>query len=230
MNKKQQHIESFISRHRKAMDAATPPPQVWERLNAALAQRESDALERFIRERRADFDTYAPSSALWLRIAQALGESPARPVWRVSRRLAQAAAAVTLLLIGLAGGMQYQKMNRDTRTETSARAMAMSDLSPQYARLESDYIRQIAEKSAQLGQFAGYQAVEVQNDLLQMELIMAELQQELAQVPPGNREQVAQAMIETYEAKAAILTRVLERLAPLARDSAIHSPTSNSRL
>lgn len=230
MNKKQQHIESFISRHREAMDAATPPPQVWERLNAALEQREGDALERFIRQRRAAFDAHAPSPALWPRIAQALGESPARPVWRVGRRLAQAAAAVALLLVGLAGGIQYQKMNRDNRTETSARAMAMSDLSPQYARLESDYIRQIAEKSAQLGQFAGYQAVEVQNDLLQMELIMAELQQELAQVPPGNREQVAQAMIETYEAKAAILTRVLERLAPLARDSSIHLPTSNSRL
>lgn len=69
MNKKQQHIESFIRQHREAMDAATPPPQVWERLNAALEQREGDALERFIRQRRAAFDAPSPSPALWPRIA-----------------------------------------------------------------------------------------------------------------------------------------------------------------
>ena len=41
---------------------------------------------------------------------------------------------------------------------------------------------------------------------------MAELQRELGSVPPGNREAVVRAMIETYEAKTNILKRVLERL------------------
>ena len=43
-------------------------------------------------------------------------------------------------------------------------------------------------------------------------LIDEELRQELANVPPGNREQVVRAMIENYKAKASILERVLERL------------------
>ncbi len=41
---------------------------------------------------------------------------------------------------------------------------------------------------------------------------MEQLRQELAIVPPGNREQVVRAMIENYKAKTAILQRVLERL------------------
>jgi hypothetical protein len=60
--------------------------------------------------------------------------------------------------------------------------------------------------------FSGSRPAEVYTDLEQLDATMAELQQELATVPPGNREAVVRAMIETYEAKTNILKRVLERL------------------
>ncbi|MFN4081803.1 MAG: hypothetical protein ACK4NS_12970 [Saprospiraceae bacterium] len=228
MNKQQQHIESFIRQHREDLDIDAPPARVWRRIDAALSRRPSDALERLVSAQRDALDVHTPSPALWPRIARALPTD--RPALRVGRALRQVAAAAALLLIGLTGGIFFQKTQQADHTPPKpvARAMSMSELSPQYARLESDYIRQISEKRAQLRQLAGRQAVEVQNDLRQMELIMAELQQELALVPPANREQVVRVMIETYEAKAAILTRVLERLPPLARDST--PPTPDSRL
>jgi hypothetical protein len=54
---------------------------------------------------------------------------------------------------------------------------------------------------------------------------MLELRGELANVPPGNREQVVRAMIDNYKAKAAILERVLERLEKAQHPDAERQPS-----
>jgi hypothetical protein len=63
-----------------------------------------------------------------------------------------------------------------------------------------------------LASIRGSQPAEVRADLEQLDKAMEELRLELANVPPGNREQVVRAMIENYQAKLIILKRVLERL------------------
>jgi hypothetical protein len=88
----------------------------------------------------------------------------------------------------------------------------MSDVSGEYKELEQFYQRDITVKREKLATFTGSQPAEVGEDLEHLDEIMAELRRDLADVPPGNREQVIRAMIENYKAKMAILQRVLERL------------------
>ena len=64
----------------------------------------------------------------------------------------------------------------------------------------------------------GSQSADVNVDLQQLDNIMTELKNEMANVPPGNREQVVRAMIENYKAKTSILQRVLERMEPTQQE------------
>ena len=88
----------------------------------------------------------------------------------------------------------------------------MADVSPEYAELERHYEHDITDKKEKLATFTGSQSADVLQDLDQLDRIMEELRRELADVPPGNRQQVVRAMIENYKAKTAILQRVLEHL------------------
>lgn len=221
-------LERELVYNRLLLDTEEASPRLWFAIEAELdacdaptveAGRQG-SLERFISGHREAFDSAQPSAALWSTIEQGLsgsavesapltsqrgGKSALRATpssWR--RSLLRVAASLALLISGVGIGwwLGYG---------TAQDAMTMSQVSREYAALEQQYQQEIASKTAQLVSFGG-QPADVTADLDQIDRVMQELQHELADVPPGNREQVVRAMIENYQVKAAILQRVLERL------------------
>ncbi len=211
--------ERFIAAHLPLFDAVLPEEQrSWKRIAAALDAPQDGELETFIRKHRDAFDTHHPEPHVWYHIAQAL--PPAPPIrlhWMRSLRLA--AAAVALLIAGIGIGLWY-----GAARSGSAAEMALGDLSPEYAELENYLQREIQVRQERLSQLSTYRQASVLEDLRQMDLAMTELQAELAQVPPANREAVVRAMIDNYRARIAILERVLQYL-----QQQHSSPDHNSR-
>jgi hypothetical protein len=211
------NLEKAILFDRILLDQATPTATIWAGIERTLDVKDCNEpadIECFIRNHRQAFDVEMPGEHLWAAIEAdipAAGKRVERSPMRVrfnawSGTLMRIAAAITLLVTGAGMGIWYSQQS------AGYNAMAMSDVSAEYAELEQYYQREITTKQQQLATFAGYHPTEVSDDLQQMDHIMAELQQELANVPPGNREQVVRAMIENYEAKASVLQRVLEQL------------------
>jgi hypothetical protein len=221
-------VERELVLNRLLLDTADVPPRLWFAIEAELDRRAAiaaagatagDPLETFIANNREAFDSEVPAIGLWGNIVQGIEETPqpaagGTPELRaerggkapgIARWLVRLAAALALLITGLGVGIWYgQGLATDE--------MKMSQVSNEYAELEQYYQRDIANKQAQLASFTGSQPSDVLTDLEQLDLVMRDLEHELADVPPGNREQVVRAMIENYKAKAAILQRVLERL------------------
>ncbi|MBL7825629.1 MAG: hypothetical protein JNJ57_03290 [Saprospiraceae bacterium] len=197
-------LEIFIAGHRTDFDQESPSDVVWIQIVEQLET--VSPLEQFIQQHREAFDEVAPDLRVWSEVAGALPQPKARIVplgWH--RHLLRAAASVALLVIGLGAGIWYAK-NFD---ESS---MTMADVSAEYGELEKYYERDINNKKEKLAVFTGSQSADVMQDLEQLDRVMEELREELAHVPPANRQQVVRAMIENYKAKAAILERVLEHL------------------
>jgi hypothetical protein len=202
-------LERQILCDRVLLDTAAPSATVW----AAIENHLNDVgqnldLEGFIQKNRDALDVATPDLRVWGEIAEALpAPSPKAIVVRVhwQHYLLRAAASVALLVAGIGVGMWYARSSEPP-------AMAMSEVSGEYKELEQFYQRDITVKRDRLATFTGSQPAEIVEDLEKLDQIMEELRHELANVPPGNREQVVRAMIENYKAKTAILQRVLERL------------------
>lgn len=204
-------LEHYILVNRPFFDVAPVPDNAWKNIGQVLAGTPSspnDPLEAFIREHRTDFDAHTPDLRVWAAIEQAVPAQSAtiiRVAWH--RTLLRAAASVALLAAGISIGIWYAKGDVSNQA-----GMAMSDVSTEYAELEQYYQRDITAKKEKLATLVSYRDEDLDDDLLQMDNVMSELRAELANVPPGNREQVVRAMIENYKAKSAILERVLEHL------------------
>lgn len=216
-------LETELLLNRPLLDAEMPPEKVWAGIEQFLDERYnglSDPLERFIRDNRDALDREVPDLKVWANIAKA---TPAKAKivgigWQ--RTLLRAAASVALLVTGLGLGIWYARSGEPP-------AMAMSEVSNEYAELEHYFKSDIEGKQQKLATFTGSQPAEVYADLEQLDNMMAELRLELANVPEGNREQVVRAMIENYKAKAAILERVLERLEESTKTETINSDSNN---
>lgn len=217
------NVEKALLYDRVLLDTEIPSERVWAGIEKALNDPEKgsrDPLERFISEHREALDSEVPDLRVWAAIAK---ETPARAhIVRIGwqRSLMRAAAAVALLVTGLGLGMWYAR-------SAQPGAMAMSEVSNEYAELEHYFQGEIAGKQQKLASFTGSQPAEVHEDLEQLDNMMAELKVELANVPEGNREQVVRAMIENYKAKAAILERVLERLEASTKTETLNSDSKN---
>jgi hypothetical protein len=203
-------IEAALVYNRLLLDTEEVPAGVWDRIAGTLDGRvQTDPLEDFIRSNRSDFDVALPGERVWAGLEEAL--TPAGRVVAMPRTggfghgLLRLAAALALLITGMGLGLWWAGSGREA-------GMEMAEVSNEYAELEQFYQRDIASKQAQLARFTGHQPQEVNLDLQQLDAVMNELRQELADVPPGNREQVVRAMIDNYKTKAFILQRVLERL------------------
>lgn len=203
-------LEKEILTSRILFDTALPAEHVWTNIAADLDARQSaDPLKDFIQTHRSDFDTAIPDLKIWGALEAdlpAVRQKAKRVGMGWQRSLLRIAAALTLLITGVGVGIWY------SNSANSQGGMAMSDVSTEYQELEQYYQRGIASQQQELATFTGNQPQEVHEDLEQMDVAMNELRAELANVPPGNREQVVRAMIENYKARMAILQRVLERL------------------
>lgn len=210
-------LEKTLLYERLMLDEAEPPACVWENIAASLdgSSAVADDLECFIRQHRDALDIAQPDLQVWGHIARQLPPAAAPVARKVSlfspSLFLRAAASIALLLAGVGLGMWYARQVDGIGAQSG---MAMSEVSSEYQELENYYQRDIAVKEQKLAQFAGHQPGEIGEDLAQMDRVMQELRQELAHVPPGNREQVVRMMIENYKAKSAILQRVLQHLEP----------------
>lgn len=216
-------LEATLLLNRAQLDTESPSERAWMGIEQFLDNPKNktiDALELFILENREALDMEVPDLKVWANIAK---DTPAKAKivgigWQ--RTLLRAAASVALLATGLGLGIWYARSGEP-------QAMAMSDVSNEYAELEHYFQNDIAGKQQKLAAFTGSQSAEVHQDLEQLDYVMDELKLELADVPEGNREQVVRAMIENYKAKAAILERVLERLEESTQTETINSNSSN---
>jgi len=201
-------LERQLMCDRVLLDTALPSDQVWTKIEKDLDRpSESLDLETFIKQNREAFDTELPQGQAWEHISKSIPKPKAIKVhigWQ--NYFTRIAAALALLVVGIGAGIWYE------RQDGTASGMAMSDVSGEYRELEVYYQRDISVKREKLASFTGSQSAEVGEDLKQLDEIMEQLRKELADVPPGNREQVVRAMISNYKAKTAILQRVLERL------------------
>lgn len=201
-------LEQYLLINRPFFDDAPVPESAWENIESALGRTPDDPLETFIRDHRSSFDTGMPDLRVWAAIEKAVPAQSAKTIdmpWH--RTLLRSAAAIALLITGIGIGIWYGRADLSPQT-----GMAMSEVSSEYAELEQYYQRDISAKQEKLTTLVSNRDQDLNTDLQQMDKVMAELRQELANVPPGNREQVVRAMIENYKAKAAILSRVLEHL------------------
>ncbi|TNE57902.1 MAG: hypothetical protein EP344_10680 [Bacteroidetes bacterium] len=203
-------LEQHLMLHRPMLDTAEPAASVWAAIEQELdppAANPEHSLEGFIRQHRAAFDVATPDDKVWSAIEKAVPATETKIVRMPAyRQLVRIAAAIALLVIGMQLGLWYAAHN------LSEPGMALSEVSQEYAELEQYYQRDISVKQQKLASFASYQDDNVRSDLLEMDEIMDQLREELANVPPANRERVVRAMIENYKAKAAILERVLRHL------------------
>lgn len=201
-------LERQLMCDRVLLDTAEPSSLLWAKIEHSLDGRvQSGDIEDFIRLNRDAFDMEMPQGQTWEHIVGSLPKPKAIKVqmgWH--RSIMRIAASLALLIVGIGGGIWYE------RHGAAASGMAMSDVSNEYAELEQFYQRSISVKQEKLATFTGNQPAEVGEDLEHLDEVMEQLRLELADVPPGNREQVVRAMIENYKAKTAILQRVLERL------------------
>jgi hypothetical protein len=208
-------IERNILLNRILLDQDTPSASLWHKiefnLDAILGNAPviPDPLESFIQQHRDQLDTDAPDLKIWGQIA-ALDPKPVRHKaiylnW--GKSFMRAAAAIALLITGMGLGIWYTNY-----TQSVSEGMAMSEVSNDYKELEQYFQRDIATKQGRLASFAGNEPTEVSADLQQLDHAMEELRRDLANVPPGSREQVVRAMIENYKAKTTILQRVLQHL------------------
>lgn len=161
-----------------------------------------DYIEQFVLDNREAFDEAIPGLQVWGAVTQELDRRRHRRliIWRVM----QLAAVVALLLASgaLLGVYAFGLSPRHTAS--------IEEIAPHYAELEAYYQQQIKQKSRQLASYS-YDA-SVERDLTGLDEAMQELREELAEAPKGSEEQIVENLIKSYQAKAAILERVLERL------------------
>jgi len=179
----------------------------------AVMQR--DFLEQFIDDNREAFDHATPNLKVWAEVNKALDAR--RPqakrvmMWSKARI---AAAVVVLVAVGALFGSYLTRVNDQA-------AGATADLvSPELMEAEQYYNGEVQKRYNQLANYAYDKSVD--QDLQQIDQIMAELRADLAEVPKGMEEQIVSNLIKSYQTKIRILERVLDRT------QSNHSKTSKS--
>ncbi len=172
-----------------------------------------DQLEDYIRENREAFDDAVPSLKVWAAIDKELSTQPhsdtdtqqtgrSISLWRI---VTIAASVVLLLGVGAILGSQLSSGNGIEETLASD-----SEISREVEDMKSYYETQIKSTEAKLVHYN--ERKNIAPDLEQIDEHLEELAEELKSVPAGSEEQVINAMINSYQAKAAILEKVLENL------------------
>ena len=127
------------------------------------------------------------------------------------------AAAASFLLVGAVG---YFLGKTDSARSVGNEQVALQKISPEAPEAEQYYVRTISSKTAEL-EAHEYHNDQVDGDLAALDRAMAELKHELSNVPPGQREQVVNALIENYQIKLKILEKVLGHCENLRQSPAV---------
>jgi len=174
-----------------------------------------DSLEQFIHDHRDAFDDAVPNLKVWAEIDRKLQDAPARKGRLRSHwvKLATMAASIALFLTMGMGIGYYLSQSANTEPAT------LASVSPEYAEMERYFTNSINDRMARLANYE--QGETVINDLEQIDEVMKELQEELRNCPEGGEEKIVENLIRTYQAKIAILERVLDRME-------INQPTENA--
>ncbi|MCO6479734.1 MAG: hypothetical protein J5I94_24065 [Phaeodactylibacter sp.] len=161
-----------------------------------------DHLEQFILDNRETFDGSTPGLRVWGEINHELDRRQSRRMilWKVSRA---AAVVVALLACGALIGVYLFG-------DQMQQAAALERIAPEYAEAEQYYQEQIHQKYQQLAAYRRDDIVE--KDLARLDEVMQELRQELLVAPKGKEEEIVEDLLQSYQAKVAILERVLARL------------------
>lgn len=168
-----------------------------------------DQLEDYIRDNREAFDDAVPSLKVWAAIDKELSTQTTTVaktgrrigLWRVA---AIAASVVLLLGVGAILGNQFSSGNGVDNLASD------NEIFREVEDMKSYYETDIKNKEAKLVQYN--ERKNIAPDLAQIDEHLEELAEEFKSVPAGSEEQVINAMINSYQAKAAILEKVLENL------------------
>ena len=165
-----------------------------------------DRLEKLIRENRDSFDDKSPRKNVWAAIEKEMGFSQEKPATR-HLNLVWKAAAVLFLFTSL--WLVYDKYSGNHKTDTIA--VAESDV-PQLTEAEKFYTAMIDEKKAEIIKLSqGHQQLRKEflyslHDLDSMYSVLK------TQLPEGNANEIADAMIMNLQLRINILNKQLEIL------------------
>ena len=167
-----------------------------------------DQLEQFILDRRDAFDDAVPGLKAWGEINKELDRRKHKKLilWRA---VGVAASVLILLMSGALMGRHY--------TQQQYAEAPLEKVAPQYAQLEKQYQEEINQKYAQLASFNKVGVVD--QDLALLDEVMKELKEELLVAPRGKEMEIVESLLNSYQAKVAILERVLERIQPTSPNS-----------
>lgn len=169
-----------------------------------------DQLEDYIRDNREAFDDAVPSLKVWAAIDKELGaqtDTVAKTGRRISLWQVAAIAASVVLLLGMGAVMGSQLSFGNSVQENLA---SDNEVFREVEDMKSYYESEIKNKEAKLVHYN--ERKNIAPDLAQIDQHLKELTEELKSVPAGSEEQVINAMINSYQAKTAILEKVLENL------------------
>lgn len=175
-----------------------------------------DNLEQFIRDNREELDTAVPSLKIWAEIdkqlpqaktqaprVQQFSQQPTAKIFSIRRFMSMAAAVILLVGFGIGIGFSLAPQGNE--------AVALSDISPEYAEVEKYYANQVSSNLAVLASFNAT-TPEIKADLEEIDLWMTDLQKELSVVPDSKKEAVINDIIDLYKTKVAILDKLLESI------------------
>ncbi|NJC27522.1 hypothetical protein [Neolewinella antarctica] len=208
-------LEDFLLNNREKFDDASPPDNLWGRIEGAIAPEddEPDAFDTFVATNRDAFDDATPPPRLegqifaQLRGARA-GASTAPPL-RVShsrkRLLPMMGVAASALVLIVAAFLLGNSQGYRT-AEHDLVATELQRISPDYLETEQFYQREIEAQFTKVKQVNN--DPQLVADLKEIDLATAEIRASLLDVPESQRAELVEEMIRIYRTKLDILLRV----------------------
>ena len=158
-----------------------------------------DNLRQYINKHREDFEDQCPTGDLWSKIDERLGPpTPNKKHWSIGRTLLAAASVLFLFGLSFVAG-----------NYVATQSTTISEISPEFAETEAYYNRKIEEKKRAVS-VSTKDSIWV-DDLQQLEVVMAELKQELLFNPAASKGDILKAMIDNYNIRLQIMDRILEK-------------------
>jgi len=159
-----------------------------------------DNLEKFIHQNRDQFDQKIPNLKVWSDIEKRLDPPRVKRI-PLLKKLGVAASIVFLLGMGALLGRQFFSKTITTNPV---------EIATDFQEFEIDFQKRINQQKARLASYNYDESIN--EDLNDLDETLAELREELKDVPKGSEEQIIQAMIKNYETKVKILEIVLDKI------------------